>query len=306
MEVAKRPFDIIAIDSIALDIVLKVEHLPGYGEKINGNLVGRLPGGPGANFACAAALLGMQTASLSTVGDDVEGQIVKDDFINYGVSTEFIHTQPGGATTFTVILIEPDGERSIIAVSAPDPAYTDDQLAAAFSQTRAIHILPKNLPKFLQIAKIARAHQTKIMIDIEETATVNRQELEAMLKWVNIASFNAQGYLRITGEAATIAGARKLLAYGPEIVVITLADKGAMAVTADASAQIDGHSVNVIDTTGAGDTFNAAFLSAILKDKPLARSLAFANAAAALSVTGLGPRGGMPTVAQVEALLAGN
>ena len=152
-------------------------------------------------------------------------------------------------------------------------------------------------------AKIARAQQTKVMFDVEATANANRQDLEAMLRLVDIASFNEQGFVRVAGEAATIEGARKLLAYGPEVVVVTLAERGALAVTAVSAAQIPGHSVAVQDTTGAGDTFNAAFLAATLKDYSLEDRLIFANAAAALSITELGPRGKLPTVKQVEKFL---
>ncbi len=299
----KRPFDIIAIDGIDLDIVMKVDRLPGYGEKVMGDLVGRLPGGPCANFACAAARLGMQVASFSTVGDDVEGQIIIDDFANYGVSTEFMQVQAGEATPFTVILIEPDGERSIIVIPTFKPSYHDDQFQHTFSQTRAIHTFPNDPEQFIRLAKIAHANKTKVMIDVEATTGASRQNLEAMLRWVDIASFNERGFVRVSGEPATIEGARKLLAYGPEVVVVTLAGKGALAVTAVSATQISGHSVAVQDTTGAGDTFNAAFLSSTLQGNSLEQCLDFANAAAALSVTGLGPRGGLPTAAQVKAFL---
>lgn len=302
----KRPFDIIAIDGIDLDIVMKVEQLPGYGEKVMGDLVGRLPGGPCANFACAAARLGMKVASFATVGDDVEGQIIIDDFTKYGVSTEFMQVQAGEPTPFTVILIEPDGERSIIVIPTFKPSYHDDAFQHACSQTRAIHTFPNDPEQFIRLARIAHANQTKVMIDVEATTNARRQDLEAMLRWVDIASFNEQGFVRISGNPATIDGARKLLAYGPEVVVVTLAGKGALAVTVDSAAQISGHSVVVKDTTGAGDTFNAAFLSSILQGNSLEQCLTFANAAAALSVTGLGPRGGLPTAAQIEVFLERN
>lgn len=299
----KRPFDIIAIDAIDMDIVMKVDRLPKRGEKIMGDLVGRLPGGPCANFACAVARLGLRVASFATVGSDAAGQLLIDDFIDYGVSTEFVQVEDGEDTPFTVILIEPDGERVIIVAPAFKPRYSDEEYEHAFAQTRAIHTFPSDPARFIHQAKIAHAQQTKVMFDVEATANASRQELEAMLRWVDIASFNEQGFVRVAGEAATIENARKLLAYGPRTVVVTLADRGALAVTAVTAAQIPGHSVTVQDTTGAGDTFNAAFLSATLQEKSLEQCLTFANAAAALSVTGLGPRGNLPTRAEVEEFL---
>lgn len=303
MELSDRPFDIIAIDGIDLDIVMKVESLPGYGEKVMAELVGRLPGGPCANFACAAVGFGMRTASLSTVGRDEGGQLVVDDFASRGVATDFMCIHESGVTPFTVILIEPDGERSIIVVPTFKATYTDEQLETALSQTRAVHTFPGDPARFIHFAKIAHAHQTKVMIDVEATSAIGRSDLEEMLRWVDIASFNERGFVRVAGEPATIAEARKLLDYGPETVVVTLAGKGALAVTADDAAQVAGHTVVAQDTTGAGDTFNAAFLSMTLQGKNLTESLTFANAAAAISVTGLGARGALPTVAEVEAFL---
>ncbi|MCA9968049.1 MAG: carbohydrate kinase family protein, partial [Anaerolineales bacterium] len=98
MSADKRPFDIMAIDAIDMDIVMKVAHLPKRGDKMMGTLVGRLPGGPCANFACAAARLGMSVASFSTVGEDKEGEAIIVDFANYGVATDFVRVQKGGAT----------------------------------------------------------------------------------------------------------------------------------------------------------------------------------------------------------------
>ena len=306
MALTERPFDIVAVDGIDLDIVMKVKRLPGYGEKVMGEYVGRLAGGPCANFACAGARLGMRVASLSTIGDDAGGRVVKDDFHRFGVATDLIRVQEGEETPFTVILIEPDGERSIIVVPTFEAAYTDAELHAAFGQTRAIHTFPDHAADFIRMAKIARANQTKVMIDLESTSNVDRQGLEEMLPWVNIASFNESGFVKICGEAATIAGAQRVLAYGPDVVVVTLAERGALAVSDSVAVQIPGHLVDVQDTTGAGDTFNAAFLTALLNGKNLEACVTFANGAAALTVTGLGPRGGMPTADAVEVFLDRN
>ncbi len=95
-----------------------------------------------------------------------------------------------------------------------------------------------------------------------------------------------------------------MLYYGPQKSVVTNGNKGALAVTAEQSAQVPGLRVIAKDTTGAGDTFNAGFMTATLRHYSLERRLAFANAAAALSVTGMGPRGNLPTTSEVEELLA--
>ena len=86
--------------------------------------------------------------------------------------------------------------------------------------------------------------------------------------------------------------------------MVTLGARGALAVTRNEEAQQPGFFVEPVDTTGAGDTFNAAFVSATARGLPLAERLRFACAAGALSVTGMGPRGRLPTLAEVEAFIA--
>ena len=301
---AGRPYDVLAVSGIDVDLVLKVDRLPDHGEKVMGQFVGWLPGGPAANYACAAARLGLQVASLSTVGTDQFGQLIIADFEEYGVATEHVLVRPEIETHFTVILIEPSGERSIVVVPMFKEQYDDDYLQQAISQTRAIHTMPNDPALFVQMAKIAHANDVLVMIDVEATIGADREILELILSHVDIASFNERGLVASSGEKPTVEGARSLLAYGPHTVAVTLGKRGALAVTAEEAAIVPGWQVPVQDTTGAGDTFNAAFLMATLRQYPLQRRLAFANAAAALAITGLGPRGRLPTRAEVEEFIA--
>lgn len=298
-----RRFDLIAAGGVDVDLVLDVERLPGHGEKVMGRFVGRLPGGTVANFACAAARLGLRVASLSTVGADEAGRQVIDDFENYGVATGFVLVRPDVETHFTVILIEPSGERSIVVVPMFEEVYDDDFLARAIPQARAFYTMPNKGELSMRMLKVARAHGVLTMVDVESTVGLDRQSLQALLPWVDIASFNEAGLQSIAGEPPTVEGARRMLQYGPQAVVVTLGPRGALAVTAQEAIELPGFQVEVRDTTGAGDTFNAAFLTATLRGDPLQRRLTYANAAAALAVTGLGPRGRLPQPEEVEALL---
>jgi len=297
---AERPFDIVASGGIDVDLVMRVDRLPGHGEKVMGDFVGRLPGGTVANFACAAARLGMQVASLSTVGDDAAGRLIIADFERYGVATDHVVVRPDTDTHFCVILIEPSGERSIVVVPRFKERYGIDFLQGAIPRARAFYAMPNDSDLFIQMAEIAQANEVMVMIDMESTVGANRKTLERILQWVDIASFNEAGLVASSGEQPTVEGARRLLAYGPHTVVVTLGKRGALAVTADDAATVPGWQVKVQDTTGAGDTFNAAFLTATLRQMPLAQRLAFANGAAALATTGLGPRGCLPTRSEVE------
>lgn len=301
-------YDVLAVGGVSIDWVIRVDHLPEHGQNVIGQFVGRLPGGVVANFACAAAKLGLQVASLSTVGDDPYGQSILDDFQDHGVATDQVIVGQDVETWFTVILIEPSGERSIVIARMFEEKYGDEQLREAIGQARALYTMPNNIHLFARMAEMARQNKVLTMIDVEATIGADRETLEQILSGVDIASFNEEGMVAVSGEQPTIEGARRLLAFGPHTVVVTLGAHGALAVTADEAAVVPGHRVPVQDTTGAGDTFNAAFLtatlrSAALRPMSLAQRLAFANGAAAMATTGLGPRGRLPTSEEVHTFI---
>ncbi len=300
----QRTIDILAVGGIDVDLVLTVPHLPTYDEKVMGQLVGHLPGGPAANFACAASRLGLRVASLAQVGDDEAGRLIIEDFKRYGVDTSFITVRPQSDSPFTVILIDPTGEKAIVVVPTFRAEYAPELLAQALPQSRILITMPQDHETFIHLSQLAHQYGVEVMIDVEATVGAQRAQLERMLTHTDIANFNQEGFVAATGHQPSLEAARELLDHGPHTVIVTRGAGGAMVVTRTEAAEHPGFKVKVVDTTGAGDTFNAAFLAATLRGEPLAERLRFANATAALSVTGLGPRGFLPTRVEVEAFLA--
>lgn len=299
----ERPYDVIAAGGIAVDLVMRVDHLPTHGDKMMVNWLGRMSGGPAPNYACAAVKLGLKAASLSTVGNDDDGRLVIEDFEKAGVATEFIAVRDDIQTPFTIIMIEPSGERSILLPGLPQ-LYDTDFARRSIEQARVFYIMPYEQKVFYGFAELAKQAGTMMMIDLEPTCLPDRDTLHKVLGYTDIASFNIQAFRFLIGQEPTLDNLKPLLDFGPKVIVVTRAERGAIAVTADENAEVDGYAVDVKDTTGAGDTFNAGFLYGTLKGLPLRDRLRFANAAAALSVTGLGPRGFLPTVDDVTKFLA--
>lgn len=299
-----RTIDVLTIDGVDLDLIMTVPELPGADLKVIGQLVGNMPGGPAANFACAASRLGLRVTALAEVGEDAAGQTIIDDFAGYGVDTSLIHVRPGGRTCFTVILIPPSGEKAIVVVPTFRPAHPLDQLEATLRQTRLIYLMPQDHEQFLSLAQLAHSCGAQVMIDIEPTVGANHAMMRQILGHVDIASFNQFGFTAATGAPPTIEAARQLLAAGPHTVVVTLGARGSLVVTRDEAASAPGFAVQAVDTTGAGDTFNAAFVYGTLRGLPLAERLRFANGAGAISVQGMGPRGWLPTEAEVAQFLS--
>ncbi len=164
--------------------------------------------------------------------------------------------------------------------------------------------MPQNHAQFNTLAGIAQECQTEVMVDIEPTVGSNTEIMRHILAGATIASFNQFGFRAATGAEPSLEAARRLLDAGPHTIVVTRGARGALAVTRETHAEQPGFDVPVVDTTGAGDTFNAAFVSATLRGLPLDERLRFASAAGALSVTGMGPRGRLATMEEVYTFLA--
>lgn len=297
-----KSLDVVAVGAACIDLVIRVEDLPGHDAKVLGRHVGWLPGGTVPNFACAASRLGLRTGFLGTVGDDAPGRLVREDFHRFGVRLDRLTTLSGTPTYYTVIMLPPGGERAIVVV----PTYPDDvPLAEAdeayIASARAVYTMMANVPKFEALAELAHAGGALVMVDVEPTLALDMARLERILAATDLASFNRAGLESVTGHrpADLITKARQMLSFGPQVVIVTLGREGCLAVTAGDEVRCPGFSVEVVDTTGAGDCFNAAFLTAHLSGWSLERTATFATAAAALSVTGLGPRGNLPTREQV-------
>ncbi len=293
-----RDIDVLGIGGIDRDLVLKVPFVPDHDEKVRGEFVGWFSGGPVANMACAASRLGLNVHAVCQVGDDGGAQFLAD-YRAFGVNTELCRMLPGVVTPFTVVLLDPTGEKVIIYSSVTPIAYEWDRLAAAMARTRVVFMLP-HTPQFTALATLAHRQGAKVMTDIEERGDSDVADLPALLQQVDIASFNQFGVRSWTGQEPSRALAQSLLDHGPETILFTLGADGAIGADSRYTLACPGIPVQVADSTGAGDTFHGAFLAACLRGQDLQHSLPFANTAGALSVTAVGPRGLLPTLQEVR------
>ncbi len=285
-------FDLIAIDKSWVDILLRVPALPGHDQKVVAEPLGRCPGGGGGNVACAASRLGLRAGMVSWVGDDTDGQLVLDDLRRFGVDTSHIAVKPGAPTNFTVVLIDPSGEKAIvIAPTTFDTLHLDAPLRAYLRAAHIVYSTTYDLEQLAQVAAVVRDAGGLLAADIEPATVPPDERLRHALSLVDIAFLNATAF--DPKEAAEMAG--ELCAAGPRVVVLTFGAHGAFACTDRQVVRHPAFSVPVVDTTGAGDCFAAAFMAAYLRRFPLEHALVYAQAAAALSIQAHGARGGLPT-----------
>ena len=299
--------DVVAVRSACVDIVMKVPNLPKHDEKVMGTMVGWLPGGTMGNYACATSKLGLKTGWIGNLGDDFMTDIVLDDFAKFNVDTSAVDFHPGEANTFTAVMVDPTGEKAIVVVPVlNEPKRVSDKQMEYLRGARAIYAGPYDYEFFTNLAHDAQKADVLVATDIEDSSIVTKDNYKEILKSVDIAIFNAGGFKHVLGANALEISQKELqmelkgvMELGPRLVAISLGGQGCIVADKTGVVRKRGLKVDVVDTTGAGDTFNASLTAGFLWGWPVSDIAAFANGAGALAVTQFGGRGGLATKQEV-------
>ena len=292
---------IVVAGSLNIDLVGRVPRLPGWGETVLGDDFARHAGGKGGNQAVAAARLGAAVAFAGAVGDDPFGAELRHGLQAEGIDTAALHTRPA-ASGCALIQLGPDGDNAIsvlpganrLAPPPPQPwpaawRWLLLQLEIPLATTQAW-------------AEAARAAGAPVLLNAAPMQALPPALLGAVdLLVLNEGELQALAGGRAEPAPALAEAARR----GPRRVVATLGARGGLAWDDGRLLSWPGHAVPVVDSTGAGDTFTGALAAALWQDQPFDAALRRANAAAALSCTHPGARGGMPRLAELEAWMAG-
>jgi ribokinase len=303
--------EIIGLGEIVIDFVSKVPHFPEPDEKIDAISQEKFAGGVTANYVTAASRLGIKTGFIGAVGDDNEGEFLIKDLENEKVDHRFTLKKREMKTPVNFIMVEPKEGQKVIIQSPhmqstklnPEDIDVDYIKNAKLLHTTAIHT---ELTK--KAIKIAKNNDLIVSFDLEKQISIRGWEvLRDIIKNTDILCPNKAGAMELTGTSSPEEAAKILIKKGPKIVVVTMGNQGAFIQTKEKKIMCPGFKVgNLVDTTGAGDTFNGAFSVAYLKGWELERVGKFANAAAALKIQKMGARTGMPKFDQVEEFIEKN
>lgn len=296
-----KKYDVTAIGSGNIDLILSVPSAPEKGGKIVGKQLGRQVGGTVANSACVMGRLGLNVTSASCVGDDSNGQDILNDFKKFNVDCNFVSQIPGHKANIAVIFIDDTGEKSLIYAPGDSREWDDDYADQAISQSRYLYTMPSDVQKFKRLADCAHQSNTKVVVDIEPHIASSQEVLNTILSLSDVVIFNQAGFIAGYDLKPSLEKLKDLQKrYDLDALVVTLDADGVMAVTEHESERFDIYNVPVVDTTGAGDTFNGAFVYSLVKNKSLKTALQFASATAAISITALGAKGNLPTAEEVN------
>lgn len=299
-----RPFRLLAYGDPNVDLVFAVGRAPAADQKVLGWRLGRFAGGTVANAACAAAALGCSTQAFGRVGDDDDGRFLLEAYARHRVATGPVRTVAGAPSACAMIMLEPGGEKALVYAPLPGTPFDAPALRSALAQSTLLYAMPYDLDEFARIHALARAAGTVVAIDVEAAMAPNPGDIARLLGHSAVVFMNAATYRDLFGREPEPGHLRTLLAQGPALLVVTMGAAGALAATRDGVLGQPAFPVVAVDSTGAGDCFNGAFLAALFEGRPLRDCLRFACGAASFAVARLGAREGIPSRAQVVALAA--
>ena len=305
-----KKVNIIGLGEVVVDWVAEIPRFPRPDEKIDAISENYFSGGVTANYLVATARLGVSCGFVGAVGDDSYGEFLIEDFENEKVDTTLTLKKLGKKTPVNFIFVI-KGKKTII--QSPHMQTTKIELSDLdenyISRSKHLHttmIHPKISSKAIELAK---DNDITISIDLEsQIAQRGWNNLKYDLLKSDVLIPNKEGAKSITKSNTPKEAAKILIKKGIPIVIITLGNKGALITTKEYQKVVPTYNIEkIIDTTGAGDTFNGAFsVGYWIKGWDLEKSCRYGNAAASLKIQKLGARTGMPSEKELIRFLKRN
>lgn len=300
--------DVVSIASWNADLVSRVPRPIACGETLKASAFEITPGGKGSNAAVAAARQGARVALIARVGDDDFGRMGLELWRAEGIATEHVEMAAGETSGVAQIMVYDDGDNSIAVYAGASAGLGARHARAARKTLGSCRVVMAScevpLAATLEAFRIAREGGATTVLN-PAPAQPLPDEIVALTDVLTPNEAEAPIVAALAPDAPVDAAAHALLGRGARAVLVTLGAAGCMLYRRGVPphGQI-GRRMTVVDTIGAGDTFTGALAAALARGEALPEAMRWANAAAALSVSGRGAIGGMPTLAQVAALLA--
>lgn len=299
-------FDVLCVGFACYDLTFSIEQHIAADEKMRATALVGCGGGLAANAAVTAARLGYRTGFAGYLGNDLYGDAHLAEFHESSVDTSLVlRGEP--RTSLSAILVKPDGARSLVNYREELPQLAPD--AVDLAETRVGALLFDGHQRGLAVPLIAQARALNIPTVIDADAV--NEGTTALMGRVEFLVTSERFGRQFTGCEDSLDAAIALGSYAPSVVV-TAGPRGvAWHNRADSrfgagQGWFPAFSVDVVDTTGAGDAFHGAFAAGLAAGMGWEELLGYASAVGALCCTKYGARIGIPTGAEVDAFLKKN
>ena len=296
--------------SLNVDMTLFVPRFNLPGETLTGTGMEIFTGGKGGNQAVACARLGAPVRMIGCLGDDANGAMYRQRMIDEGVDVSRLQTCENTTSGVAFIEVVPEGENRI-ALSVGANGKVTPEFARANADAIAdcgVYMTQLENPLEAIIEGMRIAHEKGLQVILDPAPA--RPLPDKIFGLCDVVTPNETELHILTGmptdtvdEAVT--AARTLIARGARLVLNKRGAAGVLLVIADEYRMIPGFKVNAVDTTAAGDSFNAGLAVGLADGLAIDDAIRLANATGALSTTKAGAQAAMPSRQQAEALMRG-
>ncbi|NMD37850.1 MAG: ribokinase [Christensenellaceae bacterium] len=296
---------ICVIGSLNIDLTVSVPRFHMPGETIFSNDFKTFAGGKGGNQAVAAAKLSNEVMMVGKLGDDQYANFYIDLMDDLKINHDAVLKSKDAPSGIALIEVDETGENRIIVVSGAnmlvDVAQIKNYLNRILEYDIFLFQLEIPLEPMVYLVEILKEHNKIIILDPAPA----RELPDELISNVTILTPN-EVELGILSNMPTktnddvVLAAKSLIARGAKKVIAKLGSRGAMLVTENSNTMVPAYKVNAIDTTAAGDSFNAGLATALGKHFDDCKAIRFANAVAAISTTSMGAQGAMPSLKDVK------
>ncbi len=297
---------IVVVGSFNADLVSYMQRMPRPGETVHGDSFMTGAGGKGSNQAVAAARLGADVTFIGRLGNDVFANLAYEIWDAEGVNSDYVVQDEDTATGVAPIFVDSAGENMIVVVLGANARLKPSDIDGARGRIAAADVLlvqlEINTDMVTYALQVAKQVGVTTILNPAPAAPIPRETIQL----ADYLTPNETELESLSGRPVSdvTAAARSLMTRAEQIVVVTMGARGAQVVARDRTDSLPSFAIDALDTTGAGDAFNAALAVGTAEGKSLAQAVRFANATAALCVTKAGAAGSAPHRAEVDALLA--
>ena len=294
-----KKFDVIGFGALNVDMLFKVERLAYAEEESFIEDYTEACGGSAANTIVGLARLGCRVGFIGKVADDREGKLQLDCFKTEGVNTDGVTVASKGKSGAVMGFVDRKSARALYINSGVNDNIEPREIRWEYvSQTNFLHLSSFVGEKpFRAQKKLLGSLPDNVKVSFDPGSVYAQKgfaAIEPLIRSSYVMMPNALELELLTGETEIPKGAAQLIDMGVQIVAVKLGEKGCYVTNGQEKKTIQPYKVKAVDTTGAGDAFNAGFLYGLLHDKPLMECGRLGNYVAAQSVTKMGARAGLP------------
>lgn len=294
--------EILLMGDINIDTVLPVSEFPVPGRDGLASQMSVAIGGAVVNTAFVLDNLSQKAALLGCVGEDVWAEKIRQDLAKTNIGTEAIFTKAEYASGLTFIIVTPDGERTMFSYRGANTRLSPENIrGSTFQNVGLLHISGYALLESPQkesawaAVKLAKENHIPVSLDTGLDPVVrNPDELQRLLSELTICITGKQEISVLFKGKTLDEAAREMISMGIRIVAVKMGERGCVVYSPEEKFTFPSFSINVVDTTGAGDSFTAGLLYCWMKQLSLQASTILASALGALAATVYGAGSSLP------------